>query len=312
MPTHLSSAQLVFKRGESDIYEKILRFSEEFYQSRTQICERDDSSKVSFGARPDWIKVMLENPKIHDDDYSILSFLQDDNSIILDVGANWGYSAGAFKKLGLRAKIVSFEVISAFDGVLGEIKNLYPDSFHYFICGLGDAPSELNFVVPVVNGFACSGLCSACDSPHLPSLARNILFDIEMNLAWGDDLSLQFYEFTGQVCPLDQLVPNDLPPRYKQLPIEAIKIDVEGLECKVLSGGRNILEIHKPLVLAEGANRTFGISELMDSLGYIYAERIGNKLHKHNGMGQHSNGFFLHRDRLRYYGDLGVLDVSSI
>lgn len=251
---------------------------------------------------------MLDNPKIHDEDYSILSYLKNDNSIVLDIGANWGYSAGAFIKLGVRSKIVSFEVISSFGDVLEELKKTYPDKFHYFINGLGDAVGELRFVVPVVNGVVSSGLCSAYESPNLPCLARNIITAIEANPALGDELILQFYEFTGQVCPLDLLVPNGLPESYKQLPIEAIKIDVEGLECRVLSGGRSLLGVHKPLILAEGANRTLGISDLMDSLGYIYAERYCNKLRQYKGMGNNSNGFFLHSDRLNYYRDLGIFE----
>lgn len=230
MPSRLSLDQLIFRRGEFDNYERILQFADEFYKSRTALLEGNDSHKVSFSARPNWISDMLANPNIHDDDYSILTFLQNDSSIILDIGANWGYSAGAFKKLGIRSKIVSFEVINAFDGVLREFKRIYPDTFYYFICGLGDASNELTFVVPAVNGIANSGLCSAHNSPNLPCLSRNILSAIEANSALGNELSLRFYEFSAQIQPLDQLVPNELPEDYRQLPIDAIKIDVEGLE----------------------------------------------------------------------------------
>lgn len=47
----------------------------------------------------------------------------------------------------------------------------------------------------------------------------------------------------------------------------------------------------------------------MDGLGYIYFERDGHRLYPHEGLGRNANGFFLHRNRLSYYSNIGLLDI---
>lgn len=250
---------------------------------------------------------MLAKPYVHDNDYSVLRFLQDSNSIIIDAGANWGYSAGAFKKLGIKAKIVSFEIIQAFAPCLRELRSIYPDSYEFFMYGLGDDEAELPFWCPVINHVAETALCSANRSPHIKSLTKNILnFCISNQREFGNKLCLQILEFTGRICRLDNLIPSKLPLDWLNLPVEAIKIDVEGLETRVLRGGIDLIKRYKPLVLAEGANRTEGIADLMHGLGYIFADNIDGVLKRNNGMGQGVNGFFLHSDRLAEYKSMGV------
>jgi len=294
-------------RGAPGNYDKVLEFCMKFYRTRTPLLTEMSEVKVRFDGRAEFIQGMLDNPSIHDEDYEILKYLKSEDSILLDVGANWGYSAGAFIKLGIKSKIVSFEVISYYDYALGELVKRYPDRYAYFLTGLGETSGSLIFVVPVLNGVANSGLCSANITPYIEGLARNILDYADVNKGLGDNLQLRFLEFTAEIRTLDEIVPSKLPAQWQELPIEAIKIDVEGLECLVLSGASQLLKRHRPLVLAEGANRTEGIQDLMVSLGYVFAEKEGEKLNIVQGIGMKVNGFFLHHGRLAEYQAAGVL-----
>jgi FkbM family methyltransferase len=304
-----SNRVLVFQRHESDRHTAVLEFCKDFYASRTPSLTADCDGAISgitFQGMASWIEGMLSNPKVHDDDYVVLRYLKNPNSILLDIGANWGYSAGGFYKLGIRSCIVSYEIIPFFSAALEELKRRLGGRFHFAISGIGEYPGDMTFVVPVVNGVAEAALCSAVTNPHLSSLAKNILFFIDANPNLGQTLTLSFLEFLASVRPLDELVPNELPESFKELPVEAIKLDVEGLERAVLAGGKSLIRRFRPLILAEGANRTQGISELMESLGYIFAEREGDILVKVDGVGKKANGFFLHSDRLKEYQSLGV------
>ena len=300
---------LNLSRHDSNLYDDVLQFCKRYYQTSSSSGEKtfaDIGEHVNFEPRASWIEGMLCNPKIHDADYSILKYLNNPCSIILDIGANWGYSAGAFFKLGIKANVISFEVLGLFEPVLGALKNIYPDNYYYYITGLGERDALLRFVVPVVNGIANSGLCSAHESPHLPSLAKNIVSDIRARPIYGDNLRLELVDFHAFVTTLDKIIPEKLPNQYRGMPVEAIKIDVEGLECSVLTGGLGVIRKDKPLVLAEGANRTEGIQALMEGVGYIYAERDGDFLRQFEGYGKDSNGFFLHKQRLAEYEGLGI------
>lgn len=307
MYSRLSNDYIDFIRGAAGNFDKVFEFCLKFYRTRTPLVTELGEAKVRFDGITESIQGMLDNPSIHDGDYEILRYLKSESSILLDVGANWGYSAGEFIKLGIKSKIVSFEVVSCYDYVLGELARRFPDRYTYFLTGLGETSGSLTFVVPVLNGVACSGLCSATISPYMEALARNILDYAEINKGLADNLQLRFLEFTAEIRTLDEIVPSKLPAQWQELPIEAIKIDVEGLECLVLSGACQLLKRHRPLVLAEGANRTEGIQELMISLGYVFAEKEGDKLSVLQGIGGKVNGFFLHHGRLAEYQAAGIL-----
>ena len=291
-------------------HEKVLEFCQLYYSLRKSNPERvllNDFSGLDFPAKPGWIDGLLKHQRVFDDDYVVFKYLQDPDATFLDVGANWGYSAGGLITLGIKAKIVSFEVVPMFESVLARLKELYPNQYHFFISGLGDAPAKLTFVVPVVNGQANFALCSASEDPGLVALAKNILNHVA-RLSGGtiDKAEISFFEFEAPISTLDCFIPERLPQSFRN-PVEAIKIDVEGLEASVLKGAVRLIRKHRPLILAEGANRRKEMQELMLELGYVFAERSGEQLEIYAGPGKHTNGFFVHRDRQDHYRHLGVL-----
>jgi FkbM family methyltransferase len=297
---------LKFSISNSDAYEKIFSFCNSFYEN-FNLYESLSVEKAIFEPKPSWVDGMLKNPKIHDEDYSLLSYLQNPETIILDIGANWGYSAGAFLKLGIKAKIISFEVIQLYGEILEEIVKRHQNQYLYTITGLGDRNDSLLFVVPVINGFADTGLTSASKKPNLEALAINILNSSKNRFNTKDILELGFYVFEAEISTLDEELSKLTADQWSNFPVHAIKIDVEGMECSVLKGGEKMLSKDRPLILAEGSNRTRGIQELLNSLGYFYAERVSDHLEKFDGFGVHSNGFFIHTSRVDEYKKINLL-----
>jgi hypothetical protein len=120
--------------------------------------------------------------------------------------------------------------------------------------------------------------------------------------------SFQFIDFTVPVRRLDDLLAAH-PSSLSHGPVAAIKVDVEGMEYEVLSGGQRTLAADRPMIMVEeNQNRSHALVSLLDSLGYLRAERIDSCLQLSNNPGQtHYNGFFVHRERCSEYRDLGLL-----
>jgi len=67
--------------------------------------------------------------------------------------------------------------------------------------------------------------------------------------------------------PLDAIVSE----RAVDLPILAIKLDVEGQELKALAGARRLTEKYQPMFLIEGGAQTEPVHAFMTSSGYALA-----------------------------------------
>jgi len=67
-----------------------------------------------------------------------------------------------------------------------------------------------------------------------------------------------------------------LDQELKNLPsLDVLKIDVEGWECDVLSGGRKVIAEHKPLIYIEVSEATFPqVRSFLAELGYVCWKRF--------------------------------------
>jgi len=265
-----------------------------------------DIAKVGLDGAPEYVQEMMSRRIPHDDDYIIFRIFNDDNSLILDIGANWGYSVGSLHAVGAQSRVVSFEAIPLYRSCLQAVSDLRPDRHTFFMNALSDKPGSLRFVIPVVNGVALSALTSASENPCIVSLVSNIEIFILKYMTHAKLCTLQFCEFVVPVQTLDNIVSLH-PEVFQGCGISAMKIDVEGLEFEVLKGAEKVLKMHKPLVMAEGGNRHDGLREFMSAINYLYAERRGERLELFEGVGSTSNGFFVHTSMLPRYRELGVL-----
>jgi FkbM family methyltransferase len=115
--------------------------------------------------------------------------------------------------------------------------------------GLSDAAGECVLHVPAYGGWVFDRLASL-DA----FCARDWL---EREVFGFDPAKLRLDTFPCRVSTLDEL---DLAPSF-------IKVDVQGLESKVLIGGRQTLARHRPILLVEGIET--GEPSLLAEIGYV-------------------------------------------
>jgi FkbM family methyltransferase len=249
-------------------------------------------NQIVIDGKEQYLKHIFERSNPHDKDYIIFERFKDPNTIILDIGANYGISIASFRAVGVKSKIISFEPIPLYMTFFEAIKKR-DNSFEYFSTGLYNKESRnLKFVIPVLNGEGLTSLTSASKEPNTDLLAKHV---IRFNETWRENreiTSFNICEFFADTLPLDLLI--DENQEHFLHSIVGIKIDVEGLEFEVLQGAINTINKHKPLIMIEGANRDANIANLMKEMGYIFCTNIDGELRHTEKVVSDVNGFFLH------------------
>ena len=288
------------------LHDEVVALLERYYLHGDRSSVTVYRGAVQSDGRPEYVASMLERTEPHDDDYRIFRAFIDDQDVILDIGANWGYSVGSIWACGATTRVVSFEPLTLYSACLERIVELRPGRFDYRTVALGAMRGRLRFVVPVVNGTALTALTSADPSPYLVGLCSNIVNHIT---EWMPDLAghadVKLYEFESCVEMLDDVLATevfDFPINQ----ISAIKVDVEGLEDQVIQGALGTIAKFMPLIMAEGGNRNERLVRQLEPLGYFYTERQGDVLVPVKGITESANGFFLHPDHCLFYRDAGI------
>lgn len=265
-----------------------------------------DNAPIGAVGSPSLVPNMLQRKAPHDPDYIVFRAFTGARDVILDIGADWGYSVGSIWRSGATCRVISFEPWPLHRERLQSLAERFPGRYDYRMVALGSAPGTVRLAVPMVNSIPLTGLASGLSRPHIRSLATNIHSHIKKWITGGSDIRISVHEYSAPVVRLDDILQVEhLLASDEQ--VAAIKIDVEGLEPDVLQGAAATLEQHTPLIMSEGGNRPVGISELMIGLGYCYAERDGDRLVQVPGKGRARNGFFVHSAMLERYRRAGLL-----
>jgi FkbM family methyltransferase len=192
--------------------------------------------------------------KIEADFVHFLKIIPTDN-LLLDIGANFGIMTVSLAKKAVNGQVYSFEPIPENVRALKRITKHYKlTNVTIFDCALGSEPGELKMVLPVINNVKIHGLSHVVGegNPH----------DGEF--------------FTVPVKRLD-----DIPELKKAKAIGAIKIDVENFEYEVLTGAKELLLKHKPIILCEiwdNEKREATFNFLKNEIGYNIKIYDGKKL----------------------------------
>ena len=292
------------------IHAKLLGYATKYFQEK-QIqagLRHGDFAHISFDGDPSFIPELLEREQPHEEDYAVFRWFRGGHSLILDIGANWGYSAASIWSCAPETHIISFEAIPMYRPCLQALRELRPDHYSYLLSGLSNKDEQLSFSIPVVDHVALTALTTASPTPCLPSLIDGVLNHVSKWMTGTSTFSFQFIDFTVPVRRLDDLLAAH-PSSLKSTPVVAIKIDVEGMEYEVISGGEKTLSTYQPLIMVEeNQNRNQSLMSFLNGLGYLRAERIGPCLRLSDGSSAaHYNGFFVHRLRCSEYQDLGLL-----
>ena len=310
--------QVMVKKNDPEFRNIIYRALYSYYRrgDRSTCVPTGERAQIRMdgSGAPGYIKEALSSKHVHDDDFNVFKAFEKSAGVILDIGANWGYSVASIWAVAPACKVVSFEPILSYQVGLQAIKDLAPEKYDFRMVGLGNTDAQLKFVVPVVNGIAISALASASEplyDAHMEILARNIHDHV---LRWMPELDLiefSLLEFEAPIRRLDDVLAGS-PDLVGEMDVLAMKIDVEGFEADVLRGAEKLLCIYKPLVMLEGGNRHIGLPEYMAQLGYRYFERDDAVLRLVSDEGVAVNGFFVHRDRFSpQAGDWTQIDALA-
>jgi FkbM family methyltransferase len=263
--------------------------------------------EVIWDSWPEWVPGMLERQELHEPEFAAFRIFKDPRSTVLDIGANCGYSVGSIWGSGCAAHILSFEPNPAHQKSLALIRELRPGRFDFAGTGLGVRHESVRFLAPVMNGNGLSALASATLERHIAfSVHEHYVAHAKAHMPNIPRPQLRFVETHWPVAPLDDVLRDG----HFAVPldrIEAVKIDAEGFESAVISGGQATLAKHRPLVMIEGANRDADVLSRMTELGFCFADYRDGGLAVSTAMSMSVNGFFLHRSRLDEYRSAGLL-----
>jgi FkbM family methyltransferase len=192
------------------------------------------------------LRFLLRRP--HEPDFAGIAHFAHRPGILLDVGANIGQSAMAYRIFNRRAEIVSIEPNPFNEPELRVVRRLL-QRFRYLICAAGDTTGMATLYIPVHRGLALSGAASLLRSEEAPAWLQS---------AFGGDVrGVEMREVRVTVRRLDDL---ELAPAI-------VKIDVEGSEPTVLAGLTRTIERHRPVFLIEDAD------DVHDLVGRFFAAR---------------------------------------
>jgi FkbM family methyltransferase len=182
--------------------------------------------------------------------YAIRHLKQSDADLILDIGANQGISALSFHKICPNCRIVSFEPNPAHQPNLQTLKSRI-ECFEFHMVGLSDTSGEFVLFTPyykniplhTFSSFNEENVSISLDNSYSPVIRRQIT--IRQSLC--------------VVKPLDDF----------GLALDIVKIDAEGLEQQIVSGGIKSIEKYMPSIIFEACHgKLTDITSLLFGLGY--------------------------------------------
>lgn len=165
--------------------------------------------------------------------------------LFIDVGSNRGAAALSMWAAYPGANVVAFEpnpsIVQRFGSVItGRGGVLHP-------VALGDAPGQFPLFIPVYRGVVFDGLASLDEQQAATWLGPETLFGFDQR-----ELVVR-----RSICRVETLDSFGLSPFF-------VKIDVQGRERQVLSGGLRTIDAVEPIIFAE--TDTLDLEETLEML----------------------------------------------
>ena len=166
----------------------------------------------------------LRRDKKENDFFHFLGMLKDGEGIVLDIGANLGIMTVHLAQNLPNSVIHAFEPMPDNQVIFKKIITKYKlKNVQFHEIALGDTDGKVQMILPEKDGAKMQGLS------HVKH---------ESITEWNEGS-----EFEVVIKPLDQLFGDEK--------IQGIKMDVENFEYFVLSGAKELLMKHKPIVYTE-------------------------------------------------------------
>jgi FkbM family methyltransferase len=212
----------------------------------------------------------------HERDFRALTLLNFNSPpLLVDVGGNVGQSVLSLYTIFPNARILSFEPNPTVFRKLQRLTGKFP-RLTVIPNGLSDETGEAELFIPSYNGNALSGLAS---------------FDYESARGW---LSREW------VAGFD---PNKLKVKSKRVSLarlddwglepDFIKIDVQGLEYRVLAGGLETIRKYRPVIMAETIRYESDAHRIVQPFDYRLMEFDGRSFVEVRGELRQLNQFLI-------------------
>lgn len=220
-----------------------------------------------------WLRRIAKSPV--EQDFRILKKLKVESGYVFcDVGCNRGQSIDSFLMFN-RCPVVAFEPNPI---TFAKTKDRFRDQADILIhnIGLSDEHASRTLYIPKYRQTYFDELASFDSTSPLSWLS-------EAHLVGVDPTKIELEKFLCEVHTLDE---------YK-LPVAMIKIDVQGLEERVVRGGWSTIEQHRPVLLIENDNKSSaeGVFQLLQKLEYV-PYRFDGELLRPNEFGS-PNTFYI-------------------
>ena len=192
---------------------------------------------------------LLRRP--HEIEFYALKLIPDDLAgSYVDVGANHGQSILSIRLMKPQARIYSFEANPLLAAKLA--KRYQGDSaVTVFAYGLADEDSRRPLFVPVYRKFVYDG-----DASFHRETATALLSPDRVYLFAPEKV-----EVRQVMCETRRLDDQGLEPVF-------LKIDVQGYEARVVSGGLDTIRKYQPVLLMESWEHDAELNEMLSGLGY--------------------------------------------
>lgn len=177
--------------------------------------------------------------RVHEPDFEFFRGRGDGTGMLLDIGANAGQSALSFRAVN-QGPILSIEPNPAHERDLKLVARIIK-GFEYRMCAVGSEPGRATLYVPVYGRIELSGEASLLAD----DAGRG--FWVESHTADAAS-ELELREVDVEVLRIDDL---GLTPAW-------VKIDVEGAEMEAIRGMENTIAEHRPVLMVEGSDTSYG------------------------------------------------------
>ena len=217
----------------------------------------------------------------HERDFRALALLNFSSPpLLVDVGGNVGQSVMSLYTIFPNARVISFEPNPTVFRKLQRLTRKFPQ-LTVIPNGLSNETGEAELFIPSYNGNALSGLAS---------------FDYESAKGWLSRERIAGFDpnkltVASERVSLARLDDWELEPDF-------IKIDVQGLEYKVLAGGLETIRKYRPVIMAETTQYGSDAHRIVQPFGYCLMEFDGRSFVEVRGELRQLNQFLMPIERL--------------
>jgi len=230
----------------------------------------------------------------HERDFRALALLNFSSlPLLVDIGGNIGQSVLSLYTMVPNARVLSFEPNPTVFRKLQRLTRRFPQ-LTVIPNGLSNETGEAELFIPSYNGSALSGLASFDYESAKGWLSRE-------RVAGFDPNKMTVASKRVSLARLDDL---GLEPDF-------IKIDVQGLEYRVLAGGLETIRKYRPVIMAETIRYGSDAHRIVQPLDYCLMEFDGRSFIEVRGELKRLNQFLIPIEGLPHgLGHSHVLDTD--